>query len=93
MFSTINPTSLLFAFAYALTLIRAAPAVPRAELVVFNPTVLYPNAKTIWFAGQKHNVCHILSYYHFWSIFNSYIVSGYLVCSSPYIGPAHSDLI
>ncbi|KAF8591332.1 hypothetical protein K439DRAFT_1627051, partial [Ramaria rubella] len=46
-----------FALAFALAGVRAAPTLDaRKALDVFDPPILYPNAATVWFAGQSHNV-------------------------------------
>ncbi|KAF8217191.1 hypothetical protein K438DRAFT_1798418 [Mycena galopus ATCC 62051] len=39
--------------AAALAVVHATPLAPRD---VYTPPVLYPNAETVWFVGQRHNV-------------------------------------
>ncbi|KAF8586113.1 hypothetical protein K439DRAFT_985190 [Ramaria rubella] len=46
-----------FALTFALAGVGAIPTLnARKALDVFDPPILYPNAATVWFAGQSHNV-------------------------------------
>jgi len=55
-----NIPSLLTTFfvcACAFVVVRADPILEsRSALDIFSPPILYPNAATVWFAGQSHNV-------------------------------------
>lgn len=75
---------MFFALAYAFTTVGAAPVVQSSEVLardIFSPPILYPNAATVWFAGQSHNVrMFVISL----STVIHGLFSGYLVGSEAY---------
>ncbi|KAF8490207.1 hypothetical protein JB92DRAFT_3010246 [Gautieria morchelliformis] len=54
MYSTITLSILVSAMACIFTTVVAAPTLQLRD--VFSPPILVPNAATVWFAGQHHNV-------------------------------------
>ncbi|KAF8491758.1 hypothetical protein JB92DRAFT_3005437, partial [Gautieria morchelliformis] len=54
MYSIITLSILVSAMTCILTMVVAAPTLQLRD--VFSPPILIPNAATVWFAGQHHNI-------------------------------------